>query len=228
MKRLVAAIVIALLAFAAPAAAKGKGPTQQQVRDACQRVSQLVSTGVVLTSYSDTDIKAINQMGRILQRSKIRRGRAVGDTLVSAAQLPGSDHTLQTGAVHDAASACFDAGLAPAPPVVPPPPAPTTTTTAAPKPIYFQIGSGIQTTPTFTVPSEWVLKWHYDCSNSGGTGNFIVDVYDSTGTPDQAAGVNELGPGGDGIQNFHADPGQKYFVVNSECSWVVTIPPAAS
>ena len=34
MKRLVAAIVIALLAFAAPAAAKGKGPTQQQVRDA--------------------------------------------------------------------------------------------------------------------------------------------------------------------------------------------------
>jgi len=107
-------------------------------------------------------------------------------------------------------------------------PAPTTTTTTAPpKPIFFQEGSGIQTTGTFTVPSEWALTYNYDCSSFGGTGNFIVSVYDSDGSPDdQAQGVNELGPGGNGTQNFHVDPGSSTSRVNSECNWTITVPPA--
>jgi len=74
------------------------------------------------------------------------------------------------------------------------------------------------------VPSEWNLQWHYDCAQFGSTGNFIVNVTSSDGSDDiSAAGVNELGPGGDGIEHYHADPGSKFLKVNSECAWTVNV-----
>jgi hypothetical protein len=119
-----------------------------------------------------------------------------------------------------------NAAPAPAPTVATTPqPTAAPTTTAPPGPRFFQAGQGIQTTTKFTVPAEWILKWHYDCSSFGDSGNFIVNVKNGDGSDDfQATGVNELGPGGDGIQNFHADGGSKYFDVNSECSWALNVP----
>ncbi len=126
---------------------------------------------------------------------------------------------LQAGNVAPAVHLCALANVAATPA--------TTTTTTAPKPIFFQTGSGQATTMTFTVPASWDLVWTYDCSNFGDSGNFQVYVYGSDGTLDfQANGPNQLGPNGKGTEYYHADPGSKYLEVNSECDWSVLIPPA--
>jgi hypothetical protein len=74
------------------------------------------------------------------------------------------------------------------------------------------------------VPSEWNLSYSYDCSNSGGTGNFIVNIHNSDNSPDFfAPGVNELGASGLNVEHYHADAGTKYLEINSECNWTVTV-----
>ena len=98
--------------------------------------------------------------------------------------------------------------------------APTTTTTAAPKVLLDVSGSGIKSTQTFTVPNEWQLVWSYS-NCAGGSGNFIVTVYNSDGSPNDAAGVNELGASGSDTEYYHSGGGL-YLEVNSECSWHVT------
>jgi hypothetical protein len=77
-------------------------------------------------------------------------------------------------------------------------------------------GSGIHSTETFYVNSEWMLEWSYDCSNFGNEGNFIVTVSGDT----DAVAVNQLGSGDSGIEYMHAG-GNVYLEINSECSWTV-------
>jgi hypothetical protein len=113
----------------------------------------------------------------------------------------------------------------PPPPTSPPETAPPTAPPTRPPvaQVFHQDGSGIATTQTFSVNDTWDLAWSYDCSGFGGEGNFIVDVYNADGSPDfNNAGVNQLGPGGNGVEHFHSG-GSKYLEMNSECNWSVTV-----
>jgi hypothetical protein len=88
-------------------------------------------------------------------------------------------------------------------------------------------GSGIQNTARFTIrgSGNWVLKWSYNCSNFGLSGNFIVSE-DNMGDFNGAS-VNELGMSGHGQTHVYGDSGRHYLSVNSECNWktaVVTAP----
>jgi hypothetical protein len=106
--------------------------------------------------------------------------------------------------------------------------APPATTKAPAGPIFTQSGTGTATTDKFKVPSDWNLAWHYDCSNFlGGSGNFIVTIYDYYGQNSQLdldnQGVNQVGHGGDGVEHYHSGGNTKYFQINSECGWTVTV-----
>ncbi len=109
-------------------------------------------------------------------------------------------------------------------PVTAPPP----TTAPPPKPVVLlsQQGSGIANLPAFVVASGskgWVLNWNYSCAAYGSSGNFIVDINtpgNALGTSD--AGVNELGNGSSGTENYY-DAGTFQLQVNSECSWGVQV-----
>jgi hypothetical protein len=77
-------------------------------------------------------------------------------------------------------------------------------------------GSGIKTTQRFQVPDEWAIGWSYDCSNFGGSGNFIVSV--DGDVSDTAA--NQLGASGHDVSYEHSG-GNVYLQINSECDWHV-------
>ena len=79
-------------------------------------------------------------------------------------------------------------------------------------------GSGSHSTEAITVNNEWELDWSYDCSNFGGSGNFIVDVKGDV----DGLGVNQLGSGDSGTEYFHQG-GNIYLEINSECSWTVKV-----
>jgi hypothetical protein len=106
--------------------------------------------------------------------------------------------------------------------------APPPATKAPAGPIFTQSGTGTATTDKFKVPSDWNLAWHYDCSNFPlGTGNFIVMIYDYYGQNSALdldnQGVNQVGHGGDGVEHYHSGGNTKYFQINSECGWTVTV-----
>jgi len=82
-------------------------------------------------------------------------------------------------------------------------------------------GSGIKNTPQFTVSDTWELEYSYDCSDDGGSGNFIVD--EDGGSDLNGAGVNELGAGGSSSTMVYGDAGTHYLSINSECSWTVKV-----
>jgi hypothetical protein len=75
------------------------------------------------------------------------------------------------------------------------------------------------------VPSHWQLAWHDDCSSFGQQGLFQVYVYAPGGNlAITNAPVNQLGSGGSGVEHYHSG-GSTYLVVNSVCSWGVTVNP---
>jgi hypothetical protein len=82
--------------------------------------------------------------------------------------------------------------------------------------LYSQTGTGTTTTRRFNAPDNWDLTWAYNCSNFGNSGNFQVYI---TGA-DQDTGVNQLGPGGQGVEHYHQG-GSIYLEVNSECAWQI-------
>jgi hypothetical protein len=79
-------------------------------------------------------------------------------------------------------------------------------------------GSGIENTARFTTPSDWTLKWSYNCASIGFSGNFIVGE-DSFGS----VNVNELGMHGHGTTHGYSDAGRHYLSVNSECHWKLKV-----
>lgn len=82
-------------------------------------------------------------------------------------------------------------------------------------------GSGTKTTQKFSAGGDWDLNWDYDCSKAGGSGNFIVEVFNGDGSPSISnQGVNQLGDKGQDVDHFHRG-GQFYLQVISECSWHV-------
>ena len=112
------------------------------------------------------------------------------------------------------------ANISTSPPVIstdtPATAAPPSTTVASFK------GSGASNSKTFTVPSEWVVNWTYDCSKFGFAGNFQIYEYNSNGAPVNVL-ANVLGKGTSGTSDQHADAGNRYLQINSECDWAVNV-----
>jgi hypothetical protein len=90
---------------------------------------------------------------------------------------------------------------------------------AAPHVIAKFTGSGIENTAKFATPGTWTLKWAYNCTSTGSTGNFIVSEDGGLG----GVNVNELGVRGHGTTHGYSDAGRHYLEVDSECAWKVRV-----
>jgi len=113
---------------------------------------------------------------------------------------------------------------------VTPPPADTYSAPAAPAPssvapeptrttLMKESGDGIESTDPFSAPDGFRLHYHYDCTDFGMTGNFIVTVYQGSDLVDVV--VNALDySGSDSIPVYDAGD-DLHLEVNSECSWTV-------
>lgn len=100
---------------------------------------------------------------------------------------------------------------------------PSSPTPPQPQTLLDISGQGNKQTQKFTTSGDWTLTYNYDCSQAGGTGNFMVDIYNDDGTPDTSdTSVNELGASGTDIEYYY-DAGTFYLSINSECSWHVTV-----
>jgi hypothetical protein len=89
-------------------------------------------------------------------------------------------------------------------------------------------GSGIENSAPFLVPGQVTVKYSYDCSSTGSSGNFIADLMygnQSSLSSDDQSIANELGTGGGQTTTIYPqDPGHDYYLaVNSECSWSITV-----
>ena len=80
-------------------------------------------------------------------------------------------------------------------------------------------------TATFVATSSrgWDLHWSYDCSTTGGTGIFVVDVYGADKTPDfKHPGVSEQGDRDSGV--YHVpENGRSYLDITTTCKWTVKV-----
>jgi Protein of unknown function (DUF732) len=89
-------------------------------------------------------------------------------------------------------------------------------------------GNGIRNSPTFIVGNSATVKYSYDCSGFGSSGNFIADMdygnQASLNSDDQSV-ANVLGSGGSSSTVVYPqDPGKPYYLsVNSECSWSIVV-----
>jgi hypothetical protein len=90
--------------------------------------------------------------------------------------------------------------------------------TPPPQTLMTMSGQGIKSSPNFTAPGDWTLKYNYDCSNFGQSGNF--QVYEDYPTGDVL--VNELDNAGASSTAVHDGGGTHSLEVNSECRWTVT------
>ena len=115
-------------------------------------------------------------------------------------------------------------------PVVTPTPQPTPVSQPTPAPVpatpqtVLNIsGSGSKSTQTFAVNDSWQMQWNYDCSSTGGQGNFQVFIFTGAGAmSEDNEGVNQLGASGSDTEYYHAG-GSYYLEVNSECSWNIKV-----
>jgi Protein of unknown function (DUF2510) len=147
-----------------------------------------------------------------------------------AASGGGSSKNASSSATKTVPSTAAAPTTAKAPAATKPAAAPAT---APAGPIFTQSGSGTATTATFKVPNNWDFAWTYDCSNAGGTGNFITENWDYNGAVSgnrnggamdlDNQGVNQLGPSGQGVEHYHSGGNTKYMKVNSECNWTLTV-----
>jgi hypothetical protein len=156
-------------------------------------------------------------------------GAVIVVLLVIAAAAGGGSDDKKDVATDDASTTSTGA---PAATPTAPPTAPPATVPAGP--IFTQTGSGTATTASFKVPNSWDMAWTYDCANFGLSGNFIVQIYDLTGSAGGTAasggnldfdnqGVNQLGANGSGVEHYHSGGNTKYLKISSECNWSLTI-----
>jgi hypothetical protein len=74
--------------------------------------------------------------------------------------------------------------------------------------LLTQSGSGTASSGTFTAPTNWELKWSYNCSSfAGDNGNFIVTLeqnpHSGTTVAVEDTPVNQVGAGGSGTDHYH-------------------------
>ncbi len=82
-------------------------------------------------------------------------------------------------------------------------------------------GSGTTHSKLFSVPSEWEIRWSFNCASWGGKGNFSLEVDTPAGGLVSVA-VNELHESDHGTEYMHAG-GRYYVSIDSECSWRVSV-----
>lgn len=136
------------------------------------------------------------------------------------------------GAADQVASDCAALGVT----IFPPASAPSTVAPSAPsasaapstsapslagKTVASFSGSGIETTPQFTVTSTWKLDYSFDCSSFGQSGNFAV--YEYSGSTLDGVLVNDLAMSKSGSTYAYEDAGTRDLEIDSECSWSVEV-----
>jgi hypothetical protein len=99
-------------------------------------------------------------------------------------------------------------------------PSPSATPQQAAHTVATFSGSGQQNTPKFTVTDTWKLKYSFDCSDFGQSGNF--QVYEDGGN-DYALSVNDLAKSKSASTLAYNDAGSHYLQVNSECTWTMKV-----
>lgn len=101
--------------------------------------------------------------------------------------------------------------------------APTTQAAPATTVVLQKTGSGTNKTKTFTISNDnWSIKYSFDCSSLGSSGNFQVYVYDGSGSLVDLP-VNALADNGKDTTYETTGPGSYSLEINSECSWKVTV-----
>lgn len=97
---------------------------------------------------------------------------------------------------------------------------PTVAAPTGPVTLLSLSGSGIKNSQTFTVTGPWTINYSYDCSSFlNSSGNFIVTVADSSGSPVEFP-VNELGTKATSTSQAYST-GALHLEMNSECDWTV-------
>ena len=90
--------------------------------------------------------------------------------------------------------------------------------------LLTQSGSGSANTAKFTVTkSSWQLQWSFDCSSSGGQGEFLAKVNGygaAANTADSAPFATGSANSGD---EHYQDQGTFNLSISSTCSWKVTV-----
>jgi hypothetical protein len=76
-------------------------------------------------------------------------------------------------------------------------------------------------TRRFQVPSEWQIRWSYDCQRSGRQGIFSIWVKEAS-RHDETLAVNELAWHDAGTEYMHQG-GTLYLSVESDCPYQVVI-----
>jgi hypothetical protein len=102
--------------------------------------------------------------------------------------------------------------------------APTATATpkpaaAAPAPVMQMAGNGIKASTPFDANRDWTIKYSYDCSGFGGSGNFQIYLYQESSLVNVP--VNELGASGQSSTQVYDHGSGLHLEINSECSWNV-------
>jgi hypothetical protein len=69
----------------------------------------------------------------------------------------------------------------------------------------------------------WNVEWSYDCSKTGGSGVFVVDVFNADRTPDFVhPGISEEGDRDSGV--YHVlESGRFYLDVTTTCAWTLKV-----
>lgn len=100
-----------------------------------------------------------------------------------------------------------------------------------PKPVQVLMrfsGNGIRNSPPFRVGSQVTVRYSFDCSAYGGSGNFIADLQygnqTSLNSDDQQIANALAGHEAQTTTVYPQDPGKDYYLaVNSECNWSIVV-----
>lgn len=151
--------------------------------------------------------------------------------IAASTVIAGCATTTSTTTTKQAATTHHHAAKPATTPTTSKPPAakPTTTTTppttAKPQPqtLLDKSGNGIQTLPPVDINGPWTLKYSFDCTADGGTGNFIVNVNQADGSPNfYDNGPDALAASGSS-SDYEPVGGNLSLDINSECNWNVQI-----
>jgi hypothetical protein len=90
---------------------------------------------------------------------------------------------------------------------------------AAPAAVMQMAGNGTKASTPFDANKDWTIKYGYDCSGFGGSGNFQIYLYQGTSLVDIP--VNELAASGQSSTQVYDHGSGLHLEINSECSWNV-------
>ena len=231
------AILIIVIVVVAVAAPKPKSNTPNAATPAASAQITPSPTPAATVALAPGDAKFVAAVRAALARSgasqsatdaqiavvgddlcKSRQAGASQATVINASSESYSKFSMTPGQLVRTAERDICPAELPTPPVV----------------LLSMSGSGIQNSAPFTVNSGTLtVKYSYDCSGFGGSGNFIADI--ETGdqaslSSDNQTIANALGAGGTATTTVYPQNvgAQYHLAVNSECNWSVTISESGS